>query len=263
MAAATVNSKWINGELVFYNGANDLIHIPNGVGVNSNFTKSTGILSQRHYSRYFENFSNVLDDGAASIIGWDLTAVEVGAGTSTVMVYSEANFGYDAGADMIKLDAAANDNDGAQIQKNGTGQVLVVGVPMYFGARVRITEATQSDAIVGLCSTDNSVITAVADGVYFRTADGAATATFVCENTNTETEAVEIAAVAADTWYDLGFLWDGVTTVTPYVGGSPGTGVITNIPTAALTPTFAWLNGAGTMQHDGMFIDWVEVVTLR
>ena len=258
MAITTVAAQALNGEPVFYDGGdNKLFFVADGTGVSANWLASVGIINHRLYHRFFTDFHHYSDDA------WILTVISAGAGDDTIMTCEDANMGIEGTGGIIKLDSAGNDNDGPQIQLQGESFKLATGKPLYFGARVRFTEATQNDLAVGLCITDTTLITAMTDGVYFMSADAAATVTFNTELNSVPTSNIEIAALTADTWYVLEFIFDGAGTITPYIDGVPGTAVTTNLPTDEnLTVSFAWLNGDAT-QHDGMFVDWVDVVQLR
>lgn len=267
MAVASVHSQWINGELVYYSGTNKLGHIPTGTtsSPSTNWLTSPGMVSHRLFTRFFNDFTDIADDGADGIHGWVVTLVEAGADESMVMTAEHASFGIEGTGGIIKLDADINEDDGVQMQLQGESFKLDAGHPLYYGTRIRVTEATECDALVGLCIPGNTtLLTAMTDGVYFLTADGAATGTFVCELNNVPTANVDIAVLAADTWYVLEFIYDGVGTVQPYVDGVAGTAIVTTIPNdECLTPSFAWLNGAAAMGHDGMFIDWIDVCQLK
>jgi len=162
---------------------------------------------------------------------------------------------------IVKLLAAGNEDDGVNAQKNGEVWKLTTSDPLYFGARFAITEKTDSDAIIGLCITDTDVIGAVSDGVYFRTADGAATLTFVTESGSSETESDSIQTLVNNTYYVVEFYWDGVSKVYAYLNGAYAGVSATNVPTEELTITLAYLNGKAQASA-GLLVDWVNVIQI-
>lgn len=199
---------------------------------------------------YFDDFASFRPDE------WTATAVSVGTGTSTLAHTSRSG-----GA--IRINCAANENDGINAQLVGEAFSLASGTELWFEARVDITEeVTQSDAIVGLCILDTDLVGGMTDGIYFHKDDGDTNWDFACEKDSTATEVAAIATAVVDTWIRLGFHYSATTGIaTPYVNGVAGTTVSTNIPdNELLSVSIAYLNGAGTAQNDGMDIDYIRVV---
>jgi hypothetical protein len=196
-----------------------------------------------------------VDDTTGDPTEWTVTVVEAGAGDSTMTLQADSQNG------IVKLAAAGNENDGVNAQKKGEPFLLSTGDPLYFGARFALTEKTQSDAIIGLCIGSNTTLIAgMTDGVYFRTADGAATLTFVTEKDSTETESSSIQTLVDSTYYVAEFYWDGVSTVKAYLNGVYKASSTTNVPTdEALTVSLAYLNGAA-QSSAGLLVDWVRVI---
>lgn len=268
---ASVTTRWQSNELTFRSGSTNIIAIPDGANVTANARRAPSVLAiNPQLAFYFvDDFLRFEDDGSNSINGWTLTAVETGISNSTVMSQGEANFdknstGIDGTGGVIKLDSDGYENDGLQIQMLDEDWKLATGKDAYFECRVQITEATQSDFFVGLAVTDTSVIGSYADGVGFKLTDGSAITTFETVKDSNLEQSQAIAATAVDTWYRLGFLYDGATTITPYVNGAAGTAHTTFLPNnEAMRLTLAWLNGTTNMQNDGMFVDYCYVLQVR
>jgi hypothetical protein len=130
---------------------------------------------------------------------------------------------------------------------------------IYFGIRFQISDATQSDFLVGLCITNQTPLGGITDGIYFRKIDETTACNFVVEsNAGTETSTAAFTVVAA-TWYTLEFRWNG-TNLYFYVDGVyVGAPVVTNIPTAEyLTPTICFLTGEGAIKT--MTVDWIRAI---
>lgn len=236
MAYSSIHSKYINGQLVYFEG------------------------SKRH--RWIDaigpNVVKYIDDFVTyGVDNWVETAVSGGTGTSDIAVTDAQN-------GILFFDAAADENDGIQAQLNGESFKLTTNDPLYFGVRWSISEATQSDAIIGLAVTSATQIAANVNGVFFRTKDGETTIEGVTDATGqTETELLE--TIVADTYYVDEFYWDGTDSVYWYHDGEyiGKASTAANMPTTdELCITMAYLNGTGSMQHDGIKVDWLRCIQL-
>ncbi|HKR17718.1 hypothetical protein [Rhizorhapis sp.] len=154
---------------------------------------------------YFEDF----DTYAAG--DWTITKTEAGAGSA-----SEALTDVDGGALLITNDAADDDND--FFQKKGESFLLEAGKRAFFKARFKVSDATQSDVVIGLQVTDTTPLD-VTDGIYFLKADGAATLDVICRKNATtgSTSASAITSLANDTFIVLGWYYDGKSTLAYFV----------------------------------------------
>lgn len=148
---------------------------------------------------------------ADALAGFTTTLVEGGAGESTVAAAVTIN----GGALLISTDAA--ENDGVNLQMQGESFQPAADTMLYFGIKLRISEAMQSDLLVGLCITDTDLLGGMTDGMYFRKADGSTTMSAVLEQDSNETTSTALT-VAANTDYWLEIVANGVT-VDFYVNG--------------------------------------------
>lgn len=183
---------------------------------------------------YFDDF----DTYNAS--DWTITTVEAGAGDAT-----EALSDVDGGVLLVTNDAADDDSD--FFQKKGESFLLEAGKRAIFKARVRTSDATQSDIVIGLQITDTTPLDAT-DGIYFLKADGAATASIVCRKNATtgSTSASAVATFANDTWIELAWYYDGKGSLSYFVDGQQrGTldASSTYLPDTELTVSFGIQNG--------------------
>lgn len=127
-----------------------------------------GQLDPTKFNSFFEDF-HYSDVAAATPLDWTVTKVGVG----TVTVASED------GAAMLFTNAAA-DNDSVAAQLKNPGFVLNSGKQSWFEARMKISDITQSDLLIGLTGLDTTPIgaaaseeTGVADGIFFLKIDAA------------------------------------------------------------------------------------------
>ena len=185
---------------------------------------------------------------------WTITTTEGGTGNA-----SEALTNVAGGALLITNDDADNDSDEFQLAVESFK--FASGKKSWFKTRFKVSDATQSDWIVGLCITDTTIIDALSDGVYFKKDDGDASIDFALELNGSATEASGIATQSDDTFVTLGWYFDGDTTngIKYYVDGThKGTQTtMTNLCTdEELAVSFALQNGAAaakTMTMDYIF----------
>ena len=204
--------------------------------------------------KYVDDFTVSGLAAADAPLGWTVTLVEAGAGESTITCPDEVG-----GALLLTTDA--NENDGINMQLDGESFELTSGqTAVYFGARLKASEATQSDFLVGLCITDTDLLGGMTDGVYFRKVDGSTSVSAVTEKDSTETEATGVLTFAADTYYELEWYWVSGS-VKFYVDGVLVATHTTNIPDdEQLTPSLHFLAGATTAKT--LTLDWVRAIQI-
>lgn len=195
---------------------------------------------------YFNDF----DTYAAA--DWTVTETQAGA--------TQALTNVDGG--VLLLTNSAADNDLNALQKVGESFKFESGKKLFFKAKFSVSDATQSDFVMGLQITDATPL-AVTDGVYFRKHDGDTNLDFVVVKDSTSSTATAITTVSDSTYITVGFYYNGVDEVVyaastnsnnPTVLGKLAT---TNLPDdEELTISFAIQNGeavAKTMSIDYIF----------
>lgn len=193
---------------------------------------------------YFNDF----DTYVAS--DWTITTTEAGAGSAT-----EALTDADGGVLLITNDAA--DNDADFFNKVGESFLIEAGKKTWFAARFKVSDATQSDWVMGLQITDTTPLD-VTDGIFFQKDDGDANIDFHVEKNNTATSSTAVATNADDTYIVLAFYYNGVDSVQAFADGVlVANSAVTNLPDdEALTISFGIQNGeavAKTMSIDYIF----------
>lgn len=195
----------------------------------------------------FHTYFNDFDTYVAG--DWTITTVEAGAGDAT-----EALTDADGGVLLITNDAADDDSD--FFNKVGESFLMEAGKPAWFKARFKVSDATQSDLVMGLQITDTTPLDAT-DGIYFTKADGSTSLTAVCrKNATTGSTSLTAATMANDTWIVVGWYYDGKSEVKVFVNDAQvGTldGTSTYLPDTELTVSFGIQNGeavAKTMSVD-------------
>ena len=183
---------------------------------------------------------------------WTITTTEAGSGAATEALASTSA----GGLLLVTNDDADNDADFFNLKTEAFK--FVAGKKTFFKARFAVSDATQSDFVMGLQITDTTPL-AVSDGVYFMKDDGDASLDFHVEKDGSDTTASAIATVSDATMLVAGFYYDGKSAIEYYVDDVKlGTSVTTNLPDdEELAVSFGIQNGAAaakTMTVDYIFV---------
>ncbi len=208
-----------------------------------------GLPDPTAWHTYFNDFD--------TYVAGDWTVTEVGSGTRALT---------DINGGALLVTNAAADNDRNELQKLGESFLLTAGKRAFFKARFKVSDATQSDFLIGLAITDTTLQGSVSgagvtDGIFFNKDDGDALLDVqVQKNATTgQTRAAGIATVVDDTFLTVAWAYDGVSEVKYFVNDVQlGTldGTSTYLPDTELTVSFAMQNGeavAKTMTVDYIF----------
>lgn len=222
-------------------------HFPNGL-TNSRSGdpfNSLGVPDPTKYHIFFDDF----DRFAAA--EWTITTTEAGAGAA-----SEALTDEDGGVLLITNDNA--DNDADFFQKIGESFLCQAGKELFFKARFKVSDATESDFVIGLQITDTAPLD-VTDGIFFQKDDGDANLDFHVEKNNTASSAAAVATVVSDAYLTVAFHYDGKSKVKAFVNDVGVASLpVTNLPDdEVLTVSFGIQNGeaaAKTMHLDYIFV---------
>ena len=198
---------------------------------------------------YFEDFDYLAQGD------WTTTETSVGAGTGAAALA-------DGDGGIIVITNAANDDDNTFLQKKGESFRFAAGKKLWFEARFKVSDATESDVVMGLQITDTTPLD-VSDGVFFIKADGATTFSGMVEKNNTATTTASVATLADDTYITLGFFYNGVDAVRYFVNRAyVSSSVVTNLPDDEdLTISFGVQNGEAAVKT--MTIDYIMVAKER
>lgn len=220
---------------------------PNGVtnvGEDSLFA-ALGQLAGPEFHTYFEDF----DYYAAA----DWTVTETQAGATQALT--------DGDGGLLLLTNTAADNDLVALQKVGESYRFESGKKLFFEARFKVSNATQSDVVMGLQITDATPLD-VSDGVFFLKSDDSTTISLLVEKNNTATT-TSVGTLADDTYIRLGFYYDGNSSIQAFVNGTyVATSATTNlVDDEDLTISFALQNGNAVART--MTVDYVYVAKER
>ena len=194
------------------------------------------------FHTYYEDFDYYV---AAN---WTVTETQAGATQALT----------DGDGGLLLITNTAADDDLVSLQKVGESYRFASGKELFFEARLKVSDATQSDVVIGLQITDTTPLD-VSDGVFFIKADGSTSVSLLVEKDGTATTTSSVATMANDTFISLGFYYDGASSIQYSVNGVvTGTSVTTNlVDDEDLTVTIALQNGeavAKTMTVDYVFV---------
>jgi len=168
---------------------------------------------------------------------------------------------------LYLITSGASDFDGDNIQALGSRFKLDAGKPCYFGAKVTINEATQSDLLIGLCGVDTTLTAASsahaiavgAGGVFFSKMDNSTAVNFKTYTTATEmnTASASVIDVAAHIYE---FYFDGYS-LFGYVDGVLIAKFTSNITTEVLTPSVVFRTGSGAAKT--CTVHWTRAIAVR
>ena len=217
---------------------------PNGVtnvGEDSPFADLT-MPAPTKFHTYYEDFDYYVAGN------WTVTETQAGATQALT----------DGDGGLLLITNTAADDDLVSLQKVGESYRFASGKELFFEARFKVSDATQSDVVIGLQITDTTPLD-VSDGVFFIKADGSTSVSLLVEKNGTATTTSSVATMANDTFISLGFYYDGASSIQYSVNGVVvGTSVTTNLPDDEdMTVTIALQNGeavAKTMTVDYVFV---------
>ena len=204
---------------------------------------------QTHYG-YFNDFMTYNSGD------WTITTAEDGTGSATEAMTSGAG-------GQFLITNAAGDNDHDFFNLKGESFLITGSKRAYFSARFKVSDATQSDFVMGLQITDTSPL-AVSDGIFFIKDDGDTNLDFIVEKDSTSTDTTAIHTMADDTFVTVAFFVDPDTALVHYsVNNAEPVGVVnTNLPdNEELTISFGIQNGAAAAKT--MTIDYVTAIVER
>ncbi len=226
---------------------NTVTRYPNGVtnvNVGTPFA-DMGQLDPTLYHTYWNDFD--------TYTAGDWTVTETQAGATQALTAGDGG--------LLLLTNSAADDDLNALQKNPAAFAFAAGKKLFFSCRFKVSDATQSDVVVGLPVVDATPLD-VTDGIYFLKSDGSTSVAVICRKdaTTGSTTATGIATMANDTFITLAFAYDGDSKVEYAVNGVLVGSLNASssfLPDANCTISFAIQNGeavAKTMTVDYIFV---------
>ena len=206
-----------------------------------------GLPDPTGWHEYFDDFD--------TYVAGDWTITTTGTGT---VALTDVNGG------AILITNSAADNDAVFMQKKGESFLMQSGKPAFFKARFKVSEATQSDFVMGIQVADTTPLDAT-DGIYFVKADGSSAVSAVCrKDASTGSTSLAALTLADDTFVVLGWYYDGKSEVVVFVDDVKiGTldASATYLPDTELTVSFGVQNGEAVAKS--MTLDYAFAAVKR
>lgn len=165
-----------------------------------------------------------------------------------------------------------DDNDESYCISAGESFKFTSGKKMWFEARLRVDESNSDDAnvIVGLMDAaganalqdDGDGPAASYDGAVFFKVDGGTKWQFETSNAGTQETSATFGTYTDDTFVRVGFYFDGVATITPYLNGVAGTAHTISLTGLEEMHAFFGIK-AGGANEESVEIDYIKCVQLR
>ena len=198
-------------------------HFPNGI---SNRTKGHPLFNYPYLdpSKYYTYFDDFFEYHSGI---YTITTTEAGSGNASEAITSGAG-----GQLLITNDDADNDLDFFQLK--GESFKWDSTKRMFFSARFKTNDATQSEIIMGLQITDTTPLD-VTDGIFFLKVDADTKPDLIIEKDNTSTLSIlEMDAMEDDTFVTLSFEYDPLDVAT---GGAVFRAYQDNVQVGEITGT--------------------------
>lgn len=168
----------------------------------------------------------------------------------------------------VLITTAGTEYAGDNIQVNGSIFQLSAGKPVYFGIKCSISDATQSDFLVGLCGIDTTLTAASAahainvgaGGVFFSKLDGSTTVAFKSYATSAETATANSGTAMDTSAHVYEIYWDG-TTAFGYIDNALVGTFTSGLPSVVLTPSICFR--AGEAVAKSMTVNWMKAFQVR
>jgi len=208
--------------------------------------------SDQTYYGYFNDFMTYASGD------WTITSTDGGSDSGEVIQITSSA----GGALIITTNDA--DNDSEELQLKGESFKLSTSKRAIFSSRFKLSDATESDMLIGLAITDTTAIDGVSDGVFFKKDDGDTNLDFVVEKDSTETATAAVATVADDTFVTATFFIDPDRSSVYYSinNAEPVAVANTNLPDdEELTITLAIQAGAAAAKS--LTVDYVNCMIER
>lgn len=205
--------------------------------------------------QYFNDFDQL------TAAQWVVTTV--GAGSSAIG-------NADGGILTLTNSGAQNDSLFYQLSRTNAATVAETFLfdstrALWFNARFKTDNATNSVLFLGLYLTDTTPNSAVSDGIYLNKPGAATTLNGVVASTQGASTTTALGAMADNTYVTAGYWWDPITGVLNWYLNGNAVGQVTstaNIPaTATLAVSFGVLNNTAAARS--LSVDYIMVAKDR
>ena len=201
-------------------------------------------------------------DASAVLLRLVATEVEAG-GANTVISIPET-----AGK-ILSVITDSNEYDGINVQAKGEAFKLETDKPLYFGAKLLISDATESDLLVGMCelktdllktSAAHGITSTNVEGFFFYKVDGATAIYAKVYKDGAEVGTKTLTPVMDTSAHVYEFYWDG-SMLYAYFDGEEVARFSPTFPDGDLTPSFNFRAGAAAQKTIDIY--WMRAIECR
>lgn len=195
------------------------------------------------------------DDTTGDPSRFVMTVTEVGTGDTTCVNSVVAE-------EKLTITTAANEYDGINLQLKGSQFEIDATKPFQMYAKIKISDATQSDLLIGLASVDTSLlatgtahaVSLTGDGLFFLKLDGVTTMSAEVYLDNAETGTADYGTAIGTTATELLIDYNG-SVVNFYIDGNLVGGFTGSLPDSVMTPSINFRAGAAAAKTMTVY-DW-------
>ncbi len=230
----------------------DMQEFMNGSMVRGSKAFHTGLMDPRNWFHVYEDFQGYTAGE------WTLSENGNAGGTATLPDLVNGI--------LLLTGVHVADNDDLQIQAKNDTLLCAANKPLWFEARVAASLVADTAMFIGAVVTDTSILAGWQDGVGFYKEDGAGDASldFVSDADATPTTVAGVHTLVNNTFVNLAFGWDGTSLLMPFVNGTKGTAITTNInDDVPMAIAFMLAVDDGAHPEPTMSIDYYDVWQLR
>jgi hypothetical protein len=226
-----VKSKWVNGYLVYYDD------------YDFRWVDAIGPAARKWEMRYGTDFTTAAE------------YTNTQAGTSPTTQSTTAG-------NRALMTTGGTENNGCNLQVVGTPFQIASAKPFYFGAKVAISDATQSDFAVGLASLDTSIFAAhavtVINCAMFSKLDG--TTSILASTIKASVVGADTVGTAMDTSKHVYEIYFDGTTLYYYFDAGLVSSMTSGWPTVVLSPSIALMAGEAAAKTAD--VEWMRMIQL-
>jgi hypothetical protein len=235
-----------------------IVHAPTGKSYL--YRQGLGMVESAEYAVFFDDFQQDITTNVPT--GWDAAVIDTGA-----TVIQRATL--DASAQGMISIVSTTASEGAAIYLPKSVH-LETGKKFFMEVRVKLDDVTDNTFQFGLSdltattNPEDLWTTTAANVIAMGILDGSATIKYLTDAANAGTAvASTTGTLVTSTWTNLGFAFDGASTITFYKDGKSIGSTTTTVPTATLLAPFVGaLNGNGAGSNVQL-VDFVRYAVER
>ncbi len=177
----------------------------------------------------------------------DWTVTETGSGSRVAT---------DEVGGVLLVTNGASDDDANRFQLVGESFLPAAGKTIWLEARIKISDATQSDFVFGMCVTDTTPL-ATANGVKFQKDDGDTNIDLLVSNGSADSSVLALATMSTS-HIRYGLKINGLSSVDYWIDGIKKGTLTTAIPATEMKLTMMIQNGEAVAKT--MSVDYIHAV---